>query len=128
MKPSLAISLLLTILSANADIQQQQQQKQDGQSKDEPLTTDEIPTFHSKDASAASSDFANYFSAYAQLYHQKQMLTDQNRMAAYHAAIVGNKDIFRDKVSYFCWMGSFLFFQVKLVGSVSFASCFVLRI
>ncbi len=34
----------------------------------------------------------------AQLYHQKQMLTDHNRMAAYHAAIVGNADIFKDKV------------------------------
>jgi len=28
---------------------------------------------------------ANYFCAYSQLYHQKQMLTDHNRMAAYHA-------------------------------------------
>jgi hypothetical protein len=37
-------------------------------------------------------------SQYAQLYHQKQMLTDHNRMAAYHAAIVGNADIFKDKV------------------------------
>ena len=26
------------------------------------------------------------------------MLTDHNRMAAYHAAIVGNADIFKDKI------------------------------
>jgi len=26
------------------------------------------------------------------------MLTDHNRMAAYHAAIVGNADVFKDKV------------------------------
>jgi len=26
------------------------------------------------------------------------MLSDQNRMAAYHSAIVGNADLFRDKV------------------------------
>ena len=50
------------------------------------------------DDSAKATDFANYFCAYAQLYHQKQMLTDHNRMAAYHAAIVGNSDVFKDKV------------------------------
>ena len=59
---------------------------------------DDIPTFTSTDAAAAATDFANYFCAYAQLYHQKQMLTDHNRMAAYHAAIVGNADIFKDKI------------------------------
>ena len=65
-----------------------------------PTTTnkDDIPTFTSTDAAAAATDFANYFCAYAQLYHQKQMLTDHNRMAAYHAAIVGNADIFKDKI------------------------------
>ena len=47
---------------------------------------------------ATQDNFANYFCAYAQLYHQKQMLTDHNRMAAYHAAIVGNSDVFKDKV------------------------------
>lgn len=31
-------------------------------------------------------------------YHQKQMLADHNRMAAYHSAILGNQDVFRDKV------------------------------
>lgn len=47
----------------------------------------EIPTFDG-DEKAKATDFANYFCAYSQLYHQKQMLTDHNRMAAYHAAIV----------------------------------------
>lgn len=47
---------------------------------------------------AKASDFANYFCSYAQLYHQKQMLADHNRMAAYHSAILGNQDVFRDKV------------------------------
>jgi len=56
-----------------------------------------IPTFDG-DEKAKATDFANYFCAYAQLYHQKQMLTDHNRMAAYHAAIVGNSDVFKDKV------------------------------
>ena len=46
-----------------------------------------IPTFDG-DEKARATDFANYFCAYSQLYHQKQMLTDHNRMAAYHAAIV----------------------------------------
>ena len=59
---------------------------------------DDIPTFHTANSAAAATDFANYFCAYAQLYHQKQMLTDHNRMAAYHAAIVGNSDVFKDKV------------------------------
>ncbi|KAL3816909.1 hypothetical protein ACHAXA_009104, partial [Cyclostephanos tholiformis] len=79
-----------------------------------------IPTFDGTDEKSKATDFANYFCAvlthgaslvnrvtslglilpsqYAQLYHQKQMLTDHNRMAAYHAAIVGNADIFKDKV------------------------------
>jgi type I protein arginine methyltransferase len=37
-------------------------------------------------------------SSYAQLYHQKQMLADHHRMAAYHSAILGNQEVFRDKV------------------------------
>jgi len=57
----------------------------------------EIPTFEGSDK-AKASDFANYFCSYAQLYHQKQMLADHNRMAAYHAAIMGNADVFKDKV------------------------------
>lgn len=57
----------------------------------------EIPTF-GKSEKAKATDFANYFCSYAQLYHQKQMLADHNRMAAYHAAIIGNADVFKDKV------------------------------
>ena len=48
---------------------------------------DEIPTFKDDDE-ARSSDYANYFSAYNDLYHQKIMLTDHNRMKAYHDAIM----------------------------------------
>jgi len=59
--------------------------------------TGEIPSFNG-DKKAKATDFANYFCAYAQLYHQKQMLTDHNRMAPYHSAILGNSDIFKDKV------------------------------
>jgi len=57
----------------------------------------QIPTFEGSDK-AKATDFANYFCSYAQLYHQKQMLADHNRMAAYHAAIMGNPDVFKDKV------------------------------
>mmetsp|Transcript_50110 Transcript_50110/g.121414 ORF Transcript_50110/g.121414 Transcript_50110/m.121414 type:complete len:442 (+) Transcript_50110:137-1462(+) len=57
----------------------------------------EIPSFKG-DEKAKASDFANYFCSYAQLYHQKQMLADHNRMAAYHSAILGNSDVFKDKV------------------------------
>lgn len=57
----------------------------------------EIPSFNG-DEKAKASDFANYFCSYAQLYHQKQMLADHNRMAAYHSAIMGNADVFKDKV------------------------------
>jgi len=59
--------------------------------------TGEIPSFNG-DAKAKATDFANYFCSYAQLYHQKQMLADHNRMAAYHSAIVGNASVFKDKV------------------------------
>jgi hypothetical protein len=61
--------------------------------------TGEIPSFNG-DAKAKATDFANYFCSYAQLYHQKQMLADHNRMAAYHSAILGNSNVFKDKVSY----------------------------
>lgn len=57
----------------------------------------EIPSFNG-DEKAKATDFANYFCSYAQLYHQKQMLADHNRMAAYHSAIIGNPDVFKDKV------------------------------
>ena len=42
-------------------------------------SSNNIPTFDGNDK-AKATDFANYFCAYAQLYHQKQMLTDHNRM------------------------------------------------
>ena len=42
-------------------------------------SSNNIPTFDGDDK-AKATDFANYFCAYAQLYHQKQMLTDHNRM------------------------------------------------
>lgn len=59
--------------------------------------TGEIPSFNGSEKERAS-DFANYFCSYAQLYHQKQMLADHNRMAAYHSAIMGNAHVFKDKV------------------------------
>lgn len=59
--------------------------------------TGEIPSFNG-DEKAKATDFANYFCSYAQLYHQKQMLADHNRMAAYHSAILGNPDVFKGKV------------------------------
>jgi len=59
--------------------------------------TGEIPSFNGNET-AKATDFANYFCSYAQLYHQKQMLADHNRMAAYHAAIMGNSSVFKDKV------------------------------
>jgi len=57
----------------------------------------EIPSYDGDDR-ARATDFANYFCSYAQLYHQKQMLTDHKRMEAYYAAIMGNSEVFRDKV------------------------------
>ena len=45
-----------------------------------------------------AADYANYFSSYAYIYHQKQMLTDAKRMEAYRDAILGNAANFRDKV------------------------------
>ena len=60
-------------------------------------STGEIPSFDGN-AQAQATDFANYFCSYAQLYHQKQMLADHNRMAAYHSAILGNAHLFQDKV------------------------------
>ncbi|KAL7543109.1 hypothetical protein ACHAXR_012676 [Thalassiosira sp. AJA248-18] len=57
----------------------------------------EIPTFHN-DNEGRAADYANYFSAYSDLYHQKAMLTDQHRMQAYNKAIMSNKDLFKNKV------------------------------
>ncbi|GAB5358955.1 hypothetical protein AAMO2058_000503400 [Amorphochlora amoebiformis] len=42
-------------------------------------------------------DFDCYFSSYAYLYHQKEMLQDESRMAAYHGAIMSNPALFRNK-------------------------------
>ena len=58
---------------------------------------DEIPSYNGTEKEKAS-DYANYFCSYAQLYHQKQMLADHNRMAAYHSAIMGNTHLFKDKI------------------------------
>ena len=44
-------------------------------------SSNNIPTYDG-DEKAKATDFANYFCAYAQLYHQKQMLTDHNRMVS----------------------------------------------
>lgn len=41
---------------------------------------------------AKAADYANYFSSYACLYHQKEMLTDTSRMEAYRSAIFGNAE------------------------------------
>jgi type I protein arginine methyltransferase len=46
---------------------------------------------------AKAADYANYFSAYSYLYHQKQMLMDNVRMQAYHGAIMANKKFFEGK-------------------------------
>ena len=46
---------------------------------------------------AKAADYANYFSAYSFLYHQKQMLMDNVRMQAYHNAILSNKKFFEGK-------------------------------
>ena len=47
---------------------------------------------------AKASDYANYFSSYAFIYHQKQMLSDGARMRAYRDAILGNPECFAGKV------------------------------
>jgi protein arginine N-methyltransferase 1 len=59
--------------------------------------TGEIPSFNGSEE-ARATDFANYFCSYSQIFHQKQMLSDTSRMAAYHSAILSNPDVFKDKV------------------------------
>jgi len=59
--------------------------------------TGEIPSFNGSEK-AKATDFANYFCSYAELHHQKQMLADHNRMAAYHSSIIGNASVFKDKI------------------------------
>ena len=46
---------------------------------------------------AKAADYANYFSSYAYIYHQKQMLSDGARMRAYRDAILGNPASFKGK-------------------------------
>ena len=44
-------------------------------------------------------DFELYFSAYGELHHQKDMLTDTHRMDSYYTAIMANAEVaFRDKI------------------------------
>mmetsp|Transcript_8754 Transcript_8754/g.25958 ORF Transcript_8754/g.25958 Transcript_8754/m.25958 type:complete len:235 (-) Transcript_8754:515-1219(-) len=46
-----------------------------------------------------AKDFAEYFSAYGELHHQKDMLTDAHRMESYYNAITKNaKDVFANKI------------------------------
>eukprot|EP00535_Pseudo-nitzschia_heimii_P001933 CAMPEP_0197178718 /NCGR_PEP_ID=MMETSP1423-20130617/3921_1 /TAXON_ID=476441 /ORGANISM="Pseudo-nitzschia heimii, Strain UNC1101" /LENGTH=492 /DNA_ID=CAMNT_0042628521 /DNA_START=65 /DNA_END=1543 /DNA_ORIENTATION=- len=46
-----------------------------------------------------AKDFELYFSAYGELHHQKDMLTDTHRMDSYYTAIMANAEVaFRDKV------------------------------
>ena len=59
--------------------------------------TGEIPSYNGSEK-AKATDFANYFCSYAELHHQKQMLADHNRMAAYHSSILGNTSVFKDKI------------------------------
>ena len=54
----------------------------------------------------AFSDEADYFYPYAFLTDQKKMLEDAPRMAAYHAAIMGNKDHFEGKAVLDCGTGT----------------------
>ena len=50
------------------------------------------------DTAELAKDFANYFCSYGYLYHQKQMLTDHQRMSAYHTAVMSNAALFEGKV------------------------------
>ena len=46
-----------------------------------------------------AQDFSEYFSAYGELHHQKDMLTDTHRMDSYYTAITANAgEVFRDKI------------------------------
>lgn len=46
----------------------------------------------------SEADFANYFCTYGYLYHQKDMLEDQDRMTAYYNAVKMNPSQFENKV------------------------------
>jgi protein arginine N-methyltransferase 1 len=46
-----------------------------------------------------AKDFEVYFSAYSELHHQKDMLTDTHRMDSYYTAISANAEaVFKDKI------------------------------
>jgi len=51
-----------------------------------------------KPSNIPEGDFANYFVTYGYLYHQKEMLEDQQRMQAYYDAIFQNESCFKGKV------------------------------
>ena len=96
--PLLVLLLLSAALLAVATAATAQEDKSSDGSK---LNIDDdttIPTFHSSNEEKKASDYANYFSAYADLYHQKIMLTDHHRMRAYYDAIMKNSNVFKDKV------------------------------
>eukprot|EP00751_Fragilariopsis_kerguelensis_P003487 CAMPEP_0170830886 /NCGR_PEP_ID=MMETSP0733-20121128/49634_1 /TAXON_ID=186038 /ORGANISM="Fragilariopsis kerguelensis, Strain L26-C5" /LENGTH=568 /DNA_ID=CAMNT_0011196347 /DNA_START=80 /DNA_END=1786 /DNA_ORIENTATION=+ len=62
---------------------------------------DSIPSLngYGKDEQTKTKDFAEYFSAYAELHHQKDMLTDTHRMDSYYRAIMDNAETcFKNKV------------------------------
>jgi protein arginine N-methyltransferase 1 len=61
-------------------------------------TTNDVAEIMLGSEAKKASDYANYFSSYAFLYHQKQMLSDNSRMCAYRDAIMQNKDCFKGKV------------------------------
>ena len=55
-----------------------------------------MPETHAGQKSKSEQlDFANYFVSYGYLYHQKDMLEDQQRMTAYHDAVRLNPALFR---------------------------------
>lgn len=58
------------------------------------------------DEAEKAKDYVNYFSAYAYIYHQKQMLMDNVRMTAYYNAIMNNKHLFAGKTVLDCGTGS----------------------
>uniref|UniRef100_A0A7S2V4Q5 Methyltransferase domain-containing protein n=1 Tax=Fibrocapsa japonica TaxID=94617 RepID=A0A7S2V4Q5_9STRA len=62
-----------------------------------PNTTD-VETLIVGNSAAKAADYANYFCSYAFLYHQKQMLTDHQRMRAYYSAVMQNKEVFQNAV------------------------------
>ena len=47
------------------------------------VDTNDVEAIMKGSEAAKASDYANYFSSYAFIYHQKQMLSDGARMRAY---------------------------------------------